>query len=229
MIREELDPYRLELTNNAVIEAVGPAAGMDILDMGCGEGYLTRLMSRAGARVVGVDACERFTEAARAEASAQGLHIEYRFGRAESLPCSDGSFDVVLANHVLNELPDLEEPVQEVGRVLKIGGRFVALMLHPCFYRANFTKVGELLPITPGEYFGDRELSQHFMVSGLKSPAPVRMWLRPLEAYVSAITRAGMVITSLSEPHPSTAQLDQGWWNQNFKVPMFVLLVGQKL
>jgi 2-polyprenyl-3-methyl-5-hydroxy-6-metoxy-1,4-benzoquinol methylase len=55
IMREHRDRYRNELTNPAVLQAIGPTDGLRVLDAGCGEGYLARLLARKGASVTGID------------------------------------------------------------------------------------------------------------------------------------------------------------------------------
>src|SRR5207237_8782987 len=55
IIRERLDPFRTEVTDAAVLRALGPCADRSVLDAGCGEGYLTRRLAGRGAAAVGVD------------------------------------------------------------------------------------------------------------------------------------------------------------------------------
>src|SRR5215212_4036797 len=100
IIREDLDPYRNQLTDAAIIAAIGSCQDQDILDAGCGEGYLSRLLAESGARVTGVDLCVDLIEAARALAD-RGLPITHDVGTVESLPYRDNSFDLVVANHLL--------------------------------------------------------------------------------------------------------------------------------
>lgn len=229
IIREGLDPYRLELTNAAMLTLVAPGEGMTLLDAGCGEGYLSRLFAERGAKVTGIDGCARFVEAAQQAADLQGLDAKYDFGAVESLPYAEGTFDVVVANHVLNELPAIEPALREFARVLKPGGRFVTMMLHPCFYRPNTERMEVVGFAPPKDYFGEREVIQEFLVSGLTSPAKVRMWLRPLEVYTRAVTGAGLLISALNEPHPTSERLETEWWRSNFPAPLFLQIEGTKL
>jgi SAM-dependent methyltransferase len=64
VIREGRDRYRTELTDPAILDAIGPCAGLTVLDAGCGEGYLSRILASRGADVVGVDVCQGLIEAA---------------------------------------------------------------------------------------------------------------------------------------------------------------------
>src|SRR5882762_10163043 len=55
IIREHRDKYRNELTDRAMLKAIGEPAGLAVLDAGCGEGYLSRILASNGATVTGVD------------------------------------------------------------------------------------------------------------------------------------------------------------------------------
>ncbi len=229
IIRERRDRYRTELTDEAVLAAVGPCHGLDVLDAGCGEGYLTREIARLGARqVTGADKSPALIAAARAVSAGQPA-ARFREADVAALPFGDASFDLGIVNHVLNDLPDITSPVRELARVLRPGGRLVILMLHPCFYgdRAERQAIRRTLPVA--DYFAAREIEQHFEVDGIVSPEPTTSWVRPLEAYTEAITGSGLYLTSLTEPHPSDAQLGASeWWRENFPRPLFLLITAAR-
>jgi ubiquinone/menaquinone biosynthesis C-methylase UbiE len=230
IMRDGLDPYRTQLTNDAVIGAVEPRPGLDILDIGCGEGYLSRLIARHGAHVTGIDACDELIEAARHAADNEGLDIELLTAPADLLPLPDESVDVVVCNHLLNDLGDLEGPMHEFARVLRTNGRLVVLMLHPCFYQPRRDRTTNNTPITVTEYFTERTVEQNFNVAGLISPAPVTVHIRSLETVATALTNARFAITSLAEPHPSPEQTASNpWWQANFTRPMFMLFTATRI
>jgi SAM-dependent methyltransferase len=227
IMREHRDRYRTELSDAAVLAAVGDPTGLDVLDVGCGEGYMARELARRGAvHVHGIDKAADLVAAARA---IEMPALSFDEGDAADLPVGSGSFDLVLANHVLNDLRDITGPINEFARVLRPGGRFIALMLHPCFYgyRAERTEIRRTLPVE--EYFGQRAIEQPFEVDGITSPAKTVTWVRPLEAYTEALTSSGLYITRLTEPHPSEEQLvESEWWRENFPRPLFLLITAQK-
>lgn len=222
IIRERRDRYRTELTDPAVLEAVGDCRGLAVLDAGCGEGYLARELARRGAaRVVGVDTSPTLIEAATAAAPSR--QVSFKVGDIARLPVETGALDLVVANHVLNDLPDLDEPFREFARVLKARGRLVFLVLHPCFYVPRAERGSDRPADT---YFTVRMGEQHFEVDGLVSPSPAAYWLRPLEAYVEALAGAGFHVVGMREPHPGQQLLATSWWHENFKQPMFLLVTA---
>lgn len=229
IIRDHLDRYRSELTDRAVLEAVGPTDGLTVLDAGCGEGYLSRIFAQNGADAIGVDACADLVKSAQELATDAGLPIDYHVGTVDNLPIRDGKCDIVVCNHLVNDLRDIATPFREFARVTREGGRMVILMLHPCFYGAHTERsINHRYP-TPDEYFRLRTIEQQFKVAGITSPAKVAMWFRPLEDYVAQLHESGFYITSLSEPHPPAAQLAaDSWWHENFVRPLFMLIAATK-
>jgi SAM-dependent methyltransferase len=229
IIRQNRDRYRVELTNDAVINSIGVPGTNFILDAGCGEGYMSRILARSGARVTGIDLNSELIGAARRMAEMEGLPIGYDVGTVASMPYADGSFDVVVANHILNDLENITTPISEFSRVLRPDGRLVALLLHPCFYLPHLERDASG-GVDVSQYFSVRSIEQRFVVAGLPSPTPVPIWFRPLEDYFASLAAGGFVIRNLSEPHPSVGmeELDP-WWIENFRRPMFMLISAQKL
>ena len=97
-------------------------AAEHILDLGCGDGQLTKRLGTTGASVVGVDASPEMVAAARERGVAADV------GDAEALPYARNTFDAVFSNAALHWVRDQDAMMAEVRRVLKPGGRFVAEM-----------------------------------------------------------------------------------------------------
>ncbi|MFI6044190.1 class I SAM-dependent methyltransferase [Nocardia sp. NPDC051321] len=227
-MRERRDRYRTDLTDRAVLSAVGERSGQRVLDAGCGEGYLSRILDGGNARVVGIDACAELVEAARGAADQEGRDIVYHHGSVAALPLDNATFDCVVCNHLVNDLPDPAPAFEEFGRVLKPGGRLVVLMLHPCFYRTptDDETTGESVS---DQYFAVRSFTQNFRVAGESSPAQVTVWMRPLESYLAALTEANFAVTAIKEPRPAPEQVAADpWWRDNFRRPTFLLLVAER-
>jgi 2-polyprenyl-3-methyl-5-hydroxy-6-metoxy-1,4-benzoquinol methylase len=227
IIRERRDRYRTELTDGAVLDAVGPCAGLRVLDAGCGEGYLSRELASRGADVTGVDLAQGLVDAAGAHPQASGGSVSFTRASVEELPAGDGEFDLVVCNHLFSHLQDPAKAIGEFARVLKSGGRLVALTLHPCFY-IEHAEQGAMTSVPADSYFNPRGIDQRFLVDGLESPSEITSWLRPLEYYSGTLRDAGFVIADLREPHPSLEQLrDDPWWREGFPTALFILLIAE--
>jgi SAM-dependent methyltransferase len=111
----------------AALELLDPQPGELIVDLGCGDGALTRKIAESGARVIGLDASEAMVEAARARgidafvADAQALDLEGQSTRF-------GQFDAAFSNAALHWMLDPDAVASGVFAILKPDGRFVGEM-----------------------------------------------------------------------------------------------------
>ena len=99
--------------------------GARVLDVACGAGQTAIPMSRAGAKVTGIDIATNLVEQARARAQAENLDARFDEGDAEMLPYADGSFDMVISliGAMFAPRPDLV--VAELKRVCRPGGKII--------------------------------------------------------------------------------------------------------
>jgi 2-polyprenyl-3-methyl-5-hydroxy-6-metoxy-1,4-benzoquinol methylase len=230
IIREHRDKYRNELTDPAMLKAIGASTGMTVLDAGCGEGYLSRILARRGATVTGVDSSGKLIEAARTQSHTDGLPISFDVASVDELPYADNTFDLVVCNHLVNDLFDPSKAIGEFARILHDDGRVVILMLHPCFYNKHAERSQATNGLIASSYFETRSIDQAFEVDGLTSPVANTAWFRPLEFYTEALCKSGFAITSLTEPHPSAEQVRaDNWWRKGFTRPLFMLVTAQKM
>jgi SAM-dependent methyltransferase len=104
------------------VEAVKAAAPRRVLEVGCGWGELAAwLAAETGAEVVAVDLSPRMVELARERG------VDARVGDVQELPFADASFDVAVAAWMLYHVPDLDRALAELARVVRPGGRLVAV------------------------------------------------------------------------------------------------------
>jgi len=99
------------------------AAGLDVLDVGCGQGIDLCEYAFAGARVTGVDLTPRHVELARRHLDELGLQGTVVQGDGEALPFADAAFDRVSSNGVLHHTPNMPAALSEIYRVLRPSGR----------------------------------------------------------------------------------------------------------
>lgn len=111
------------LQADALFKALDIHSGMRALDVGCGSGYLTVELARAGAQATGIDV-NPFVKTIPVPAELQG-RLNYEQASGAALPFNDATFDVVLASEVLPMLPEPEPFVDEIKRVIKPRGRLV--------------------------------------------------------------------------------------------------------
>src|SRR5262245_45806270 len=109
---DEGDLTRQYLLNPTLFALLGDVRETAILDAGCGQGYLARLLAKRGARVTGIEPVDAFfTYALRREQTEQ-LGIHYLQADLSTWIPTPNSFDAVVANMVLMDIPDYEAALQ---------------------------------------------------------------------------------------------------------------------
>jgi SAM-dependent methyltransferase len=113
---------------------------LDVLDLGCGHGWLSREMAQAGGRVWGVDGSSELLRRARL-AYPELDFTEWDLN--QGLPPTERRFDRVIANMVLMDIAELAPLMAGVSRVLKTAGRLIFTITHPCFFRQKLMQEPE--------------------------------------------------------------------------------------
>jgi SAM-dependent methyltransferase len=141
-----------------LFEAVAQVAPQRYLEVGCGPGELaSRVAGELGADVVAVDISDRMVELAR------GSGVNAIVGDVQDLPFDDESFDCVVAAWMLYHVSDVPRALGELARVLRPGGRFVAVTN----YTDHLQELKELVGLTRRAWTfsgdnGEELLRQHF-------------------------------------------------------------------
>jgi 2-polyprenyl-3-methyl-5-hydroxy-6-metoxy-1,4-benzoquinol methylase len=168
------------------LEVVGDVSGLTVLDAGCGEGYLSRILAQRGASVAGIDISPRLIELARAKDPDDAITYQVA-DLSQPLPAYQDHFDLVASYFVLNDVYDYQGFLATLSAALKPAGRLVIFMNNPysLLIRSHitdyFAATGQRLP-----YRGLTE-------EGVK----VYFWHRTLEEYLSASFAAGLQLQRL--------------------------------
>ncbi|GEN08071.1 Methyltransferase domain-containing protein [Myxococcus fulvus] len=168
-------PFRRDIELPAVLHSLGDLTRSDVLDFGCGAGLYTRLLAGQGARrVVGYDESEGMLREARHREAKEQRGIEYV---SQLTPALAHRFDVVLSVYVLPYVASrdgLRQMCASMARMLRPGGRLLALPLHPDYdpHSDYYTA------------YGFRLVSESPHVEG--SPVRLELRVRGVEADVTA-------------------------------------------
>lgn len=171
-----------------------PPPGRLTLDVGCGEGRVTRDLQEIGHRTVGLDASETMIAAAR-EADPSG---EYLVAKAAELPFPDGSADLAVAFMLLMDVDDMAAAVCDVARVLEPGGALGLAVVHPINSAHDVDRVhpeGRL--VLAEDYFDRRRYSDFIERDGVRMTFESRHYT--LQDYFEALLGAGFQIEALRE------------------------------
>jgi len=199
-----------------------PPPGGVTLDVGCGEGRLSRDLAERGYDVTGVEPSPSLLEAAR-QAHPDGKYVA---GEATSLPFPDDSVDLLCSYNMLMDVDDLGGALKEFARVVKPGGKVAGTITHPVADSVGFDRDDPEAPFVieasylrtqPFDAVATREgISMHF--SG---------WHHSIGTYAEALRAAGLLIETIREPMPrDDAPADK--WDRWRRLPMFMQILAVK-
>jgi ubiquinone/menaquinone biosynthesis C-methylase UbiE len=129
-VGDDGDSNRMPNSDPVLWRFAGDVAGRTVLDAGCGTGYLARKLVQRGAHVIAIDFSPQMCEIARAKAPGMDVRLD---SCANLATMDDASIDLVFANYVLMDTPDLEGTIRAFHRILKPGGEAIVVFSHPCF------------------------------------------------------------------------------------------------
>ncbi len=192
---------RVQVTDQAVVAAVLAQRPRTVLDLGCGEGWLSRALAAHAIEVIGIDATHALVEQARAAGGGRFLTLTYEEIASGALTLS---FDVVVSNFALLGEHAVERLMAAIPRLLTTGGRVIVQTLHPVVACGD-------APYRDGW----REGSWAGFGPEFSEPAP--WYFRRLESWVRLLVASGLQLVELMEPlHPVSGR------------PASVILVGQR-
>lgn len=232
--------------------------GNHLLDVACGEGILSRAAAQSGAWVTGVDASGRLIEAAQQRA---GGHERYLVGDAQQLEALglEGPYDAASCIMALMNIDSVEAVFRGVRSLLRDGGRFVAVILHPAFRAPGQTswQWDEPEPQAERQTGGGHERhrksteKQYRRVDGYltayahpiimnpgaaargRRPVTTTTHHRPLQSYMAALSRCGFVVDALEEwPSHRTSEPGPRADEENRarrEIPMFLALRARSI
>ncbi len=203
-----------------VFDAILPRPGGRTLELGSGEGRVTRDLVARGHDVVALDPAATLVRAAAEE---DPVH-RYAIADGRDLPFADERFDVVVAYNVLQNVADLPGTVREVSRVLRTGGALCVCIVHPVTDLGAFEGEGDDTRFVLRErYYDARRIEQTEEHDGISMT--FRGWTYPLEDYARSFEAAGLHIDVLREPRPTQHPERYERW---LDVPLFLALRVRK-
>jgi len=174
-----------------------PAPGHRTLEVGCGEGRVTRDLVKRGHHVTACDSTlELVTLASDADKKSDYLRSD-----AAALPFRDESFDLIVFYNSLMDIDDMESSVREAARVLAPGGKMCACVTHPIPDAGEFeSSEDDARFVISGTYLGDRRWIEIIPIERDGLRMEFAGWAYPLEGYFRILETAGFAIEAVREP-----------------------------
>lgn len=202
----------------AFADLIGRGTGTGV-ELGAGEGRISRTLAGLGWRMTLVEPVAALLSAAEDA----GSGVSYIAAKANAVPLDTGGFDLVVLYNVLMDVDDLAGTAAEAARLCGSGGRVIVGIVHPIFDVIQDLETGR--SDTP--YFLAHRMADTISRDGLDMT--FAGWRRPISAYVTALSSAGLAITRMAEPapdpdHPKTASL-----NRARRFPLFLWIEARPI
>jgi SAM-dependent methyltransferase len=187
--------------------AAGELSGADrILDIGCGDGQISRMLAARGAEVVGVDPTwNQITVAARRAGGPAYLRAA-----ADDLPFRAASFDAAVACLVFEHIDAVDAAIAEVARVVRPGGRFCFFLNHPLLQTPGSGWIDDHIVDPPEQYWRiGPYLVETETIEQVELGVYIRFIHRPLSRYVNTLAEHGLMLERMLEPAPPAGFLER--------------------
>ena len=211
------DTNRHYIIDPAIMSILGDVKGKQVLDAGCGNGYLCRFLWKRGARLTGVDVSEKAIDLAKSAESEEAKGIEYHVLSLSDLSIfKKNTFDFVVSNIVLCDLQDLKRAISEIHRVLKTNGKLVFSIMHPCFSSPP-VRGWVKRPLDSGRledwiyWKVDRYFERNTEMWKQGNLPALYSFHRPLSDYMKTLIENKFIITDFEEPVPLKKDIEENY------------------
>jgi 2-polyprenyl-3-methyl-5-hydroxy-6-metoxy-1,4-benzoquinol methylase len=214
---DEGDATRQYLLNPAIFALLGEVQGRTILDAGCGQGYLARLLASRGAHVTGVEPSAAFFRYTMEREAHERRGITYVQADLSTWNPPHAAFDAVIANMVFMDIVDWQSALRACVAALKGGGTLIFSLTHPCFEERGAAWKGKGF-VAVANYFEERVEAQDvgFAIH------------RPLSTYLNAVADLGCVLRKVIEPQLDAAIAAQLDAERYARVPGYIVICAMK-
>jgi SAM-dependent methyltransferase len=207
-----------------LLDLIGSAVGLRVLDLGCGDAQIGKELLVAGSRsYLGVEPSQNMVEVARETLSGTSGQVEAATIEAWAYPPE--AFDLVISRLALHYVDDVAATFRQVSRTLVSGGRFVFSVEHPVLTSCD-------RGLAPGTKRQDW-IVDDYHVSGKR----VTNWMgqdvvkyhHTIEAYFTALVGAGFVVEGLREGRPRRELFQrEETYRRRLRIPIPLVMAARK-
>lgn len=188
-------------------DVLGKVENKKILDAGCGDGFFTNELYTKNADICGFDGSEKLIKIAKSE------HPNIDFCTADltkEFPYNNNCFDIVISSLTLMGIDNVNEFFKQANRVLKLNGKLVFTIVHPCFFHLGIEESSAT----------NKKINNYYSPSTktIKFWGETTHFHRPISFYSKLLKENGFVIEEIVEnPH------DTSWIPSNLKkIPVYI-------
>lgn len=221
-LRQDVSDPTAVMEEPALLEELGSVEGLRVVDLGCGDAAIGRVLLGAGCRrYVGVDGSANMVRAARS--TLEGTSGEVVQGDIEDFESPPDTFDLVISRLALHYIENLDAVLEACRACLAPGGRILFTVVHPIVTSHDARASTEELRTTwvVDDYFLGGPREQDWLGGSV-------VWHhRTIEDYVAELGRTGFALTALRECPPQRERCTNAEeYARRSRVPLFLLLAG---
>lgn len=221
LARMGYDIYRNYVNTPEFFRILPKISQMRGIDIGCGEGFNTRIACKNGAQMIGIDISKIFIEKAIEEEKKDPLGIKYKLANATNIPFNNDEFDFAISTMTFMDMSHLDKALKEVYRIVKSSGFFQFSILHPCYSTPIHEWIkdeeGNKKGLMCGDYFNEME---GFIEEWIFSAAPIELtkdmkkfkvlrFHRTLSTWFNTILDVGFKLEKISEPQATKGAIEK--------------------
>lgn len=205
-----LDFARLEVHGPALSRACGSVKGLNVLDIGCGQGYFSRVLAKGGAKVVGIDLSPRMIAIARAHEKGRPLGVQYRVMDARRIDkvWASGTFDLVTACMSLQDMPAPGRVIHSTSEVLSDHGAMAFSVVHPVNNSwGKWERKDGKRGVWIADYFRHGRYIVPWDMPRLRNHWSTVSYNFTISDWSAMIEDSGLLIQRICEPRPTKSQV----------------------
>jgi SAM-dependent methyltransferase len=236
LLEGSADSFQAKVIAPNLTRIAGKVRGLTVLDVGCGQGFFSRIFQESGAKVLGCDISSELIDIAKENSPKD---IQYSVCSSDDLSfVTPGSVDLAFIVLAIQNINKFAETFAEIASKLKTGGRLILVMNHPAF---RIPKKSDWQWDEQGNqwrriasYMSDIE-NKIDMTPG--DPNPVKKvftysFHRPIQSYFKALNKSGLAVTRLEEwiSHRKSQDGPRGPEEDRSRkeIPMFMCIEAKK-
>lgn len=182
--------------NPKILELLGDVQDKTILDLGCGNGYFSRMLAEKGANITGIDISSDLIEIAIKRTKEQKLDIRYVVSDASDIKAIESNkFDIIVSNMAFMDIENIDDTVKECSRLVENNGILLFSIVNPLFgiFERQKDEHGHYLKLT--KYKTETTITNENRGYNFETVH----YHRPIGFYINTLARNNFLITNYEE------------------------------